>query len=479
MDSKITSNDGDQTLHSEAGEADSLLNAIGTMNYEKARNLLKEGSNPNDPNIKSTYGKALLHIAVEKGDKESVGILLEHGARINEIDNFGRTALHYSVMYEWPEICRLLLAESRDNSNIADSNITDDADQTYLFYLREGEELDNYCITSNSTELTKDSTEQVQEILDPKFILGSRFLDLVARSKLNEVKTFLHEEPDIDINSKDKEGRTALQIAQENGNDEMFFFLSGIKGVDTSFLDAKSEKEGANTGVLDTELEEGYIYSEEEGTESEEEGAKANTSDRKTTQTQDDKNGSSTQDQNLMDSKITPDDRNQTLHSEADKVHYLPNAILAKNHQEVISLLEGGIDPNEPTIRSRCGTTPLHIAVEKCDKELVDILLKHRARIDEIDSLGQTALHCAAIKKQYEICQILLERGANPDIVDLCGRRYSYHLEEGKKLEDYRTNSNSTESTESPSTNPTNPKEEEQLVTKNQANGSKRSFSAI
>jgi len=464
MDREITSNDGDQTLYGEAGEVYSLPNAIGTMNHEKARSLLEEGADPNDPKIKSKYRATLLHIAVQNGDLKSVDILLEYGARINEIDNLGRTALHYSVMYKWPEICRFLLAENRDSSNIADSNINDHFNQTYLFYLRKGEELDKYRITSNSTELTKDSKEQGQKILDPKFILGSQLLDSVTRSKLDEVENLLAQGADTE--SKDKKGRTALQIAQENRDDDMVLLLLNA-GANPIVLDTKSEKEGANNDVWDIESEEGYYtYSDEEGRKSEGE-SKANTSDRKPTQNQDDKKVSGTQDQNLMDSKITPENRNQTLLSETAKVHYLPNAILAKNHQEVISLLEGGIDPNEPTIRSRCRTTLLHIAVEKCDKELVDILLKHGAHIDGIDSLGQTALHCAAMKKQYEICQILLERGANPDIVDLCGRRYSYHLEEGKKLEDYRTTSNSTESTESPSTNPTNPKKEEQLVTKN------------
>ena len=324
MDSKITSNDGDQTLHSEVREVDSLPNAIGTMSHEKARSLLKNGADPNDPEIKSKYRETLLHIAVKNDDPKSVNILLEYGARINETDNLGRTALDIAVQHNDLESVNILLqhgARINETDNLgrtaldiavqhndlesvnillqhgARINETDNFGRTALQIAQKSydcriplvlenfdrdflEDFDGHCITSNSTELTKDSTEQVQEILDPKFILGWRFLYLVAHSDVNEVETFLHKEPDIDINYKDKEGRTALQIAQENGNDEMFFFLSVIKGADTSFLDTESEKEGANTGVLDTELEQGYIYSEEEGTESEEEGAKANTSDR-------------------------------------------------------------------------------------------------------------------------------------------------------------------------------------------------------
>ena len=423
MDNKIISSDVDQTLNFKANKVDSLIHAIGTKNHKKVRSLLEEGANPNDPNIKfkSTHNKTLLHLAVEIADKASVAILLEYGALIDNIDSFGQTALHYSVIRKQPEMCRLLLESG------ADSDVLDHDRKSYLSYLEEGDELNDYCITSSSTELTKDSTEEGQVILDPD--PGSQLLNSVTHYKLNEVKTLLDQGVDIEskdekgrtaleegqvildpdpgsqllnsvtrrkikevetllyqrvnIESKDEKGRTALQIAQKNGDVDMVIYL----------LD-----NGANSTVFD--IEEDYIYSDEEGRESEE-GAKANNSDRKTTQNQDDKKVSGTQDQNLMDSKITPENRNQTLLSEAAKVHYLPNAILAKNH------------------------------------------------------------------------------------------------EEGKKLENYHTTSNSTELTkdstkeeskantsdrkptaESPSTNPTNPKKEEQLVTKNPTT-EKRSFFEI
>jgi ankyrin repeat protein len=101
----------------------------------------------------------------------------------------------------------------------ADSDVLDHDGKSYLSYLEEGEELNDYCITSNSTELTKDSTEEGQVILDHKFILGSQLLNSVTRSKLNEVKTLLDQGADIE--SKDKKGRTALQIAQENSDGDM------------------------------------------------------------------------------------------------------------------------------------------------------------------------------------------------------------------------------------------------------------------
>ena len=181
-----------------------------------------------------------------------------------------------------------------------------------------------------------------------------------------------------------------------------------------------------------------------------------------------------------MDNKIISSDVDQTLNFEANKVDSLIHAIGTKNHKKVRSLLEEGANPNDPNIKfkSTHDKTLLHLAVEIADKASVAILLEHEALIDNIDSFGRTALHYSVIRKQPEMCRLLLESGANSDVLDHCGRGYSYHLEEGKKLEDCRTTSNSTESTESPSTNPTNPKKEEQLVTKNPTT-EKRSFFEI
>jgi ankyrin repeat protein len=233
MYGKITPDDRNQTLPSEADEAYSLLNAAKTKNHTEFENLLKRGA---DSNI-------ALRIAVQNGDITSVAILLEHGADINGTDSLERTVLHYSAIYQQPETCRFLL------ENGADPSVTDYGKQTYLSYLGKGEELDKYCITSNSTELAKDSTEQRQETLDPKFIQGSRFLDLVASSELNDVETLLSGEPDIDINFKDKEGRTALQIAIEREKYDVVSFLID-RGADASFLDKKSEEEAkANTSI--------------------------------------------------------------------------------------------------------------------------------------------------------------------------------------------------------------------------------------
>lgn len=54
-------------------------------------------------------GKTPLMIAAEKGHAQAVGLLLDKGANINEIDQHKRTPLHFAVWKEHKEVVRILL----------------------------------------------------------------------------------------------------------------------------------------------------------------------------------------------------------------------------------------------------------------------------------------------------------------------------------------------------------------------------------
>ncbi|KAI5531292.1 Ankyrin repeat family, partial [Trichomonas vaginalis G3] len=49
----------------------------------------------------------------------------------------------------------------------------------------------------------------------------------------------------------------------------------------------------------------------------------------------------------------------------------------------------------------------------KGKKEIVELLLSHRANVNAFDSLNRTPLHNAAIKGKKEIAELLLSHGAN------------------------------------------------------------------
>ncbi|XP_059793433.1 acyl-CoA-binding domain-containing protein 6 isoform X2 [Balaenoptera ricei] len=67
------------------------------------------------------------------------------------------------------------------------------------------------------------------------------------------------------------------------------------------------------------------------------------------------------------------------------------------------------------------GRALLHWACDRGHKELVTVLLQHRADINCQDNEGQTALHYAAACEFLDIVELLLQSGADPTLRDQDG----------------------------------------------------------
>lgn len=65
--------------------------------------------------------------------------------------------------------------------------------------------------------------------------------------------------------------------------------------------------------------------------------------------------------------------------------------------------------------------TPLHIAADNSYFDIMDILLRHGAKANMVDGLGQTALHRCAKNDNVQGCRILLSYNADTSIVSLQG----------------------------------------------------------
>jgi ankyrin repeat protein len=76
-------------------------------------------------------------------------------------------------------------------------------------------------------------------------------------------------------------------------------------------------------------------------------------------------------------------------------------------------LLAKGVQVDQ---RTKEGATPLHVASERVDLELVTFLLDHGAGIDVQGPKGYSALHFAAAKKSKPLCELLVARGANVNL---------------------------------------------------------------
>uniref|UniRef100_A0A6I8RKH7 Poly [ADP-ribose] polymerase n=1 Tax=Xenopus tropicalis TaxID=8364 RepID=A0A6I8RKH7_XENTR len=65
--------------------------------------------------------------------------------------------------------------------------------------------------------------------------------------------------------------------------------------------------------------------------------------------------------------------------------------------------------------------TPLHVASDKAHNDIVEVLIKHEAKVNALDNLGQTSLHRAAHCGHLQTCRLLLNSGCDPSIVSLQG----------------------------------------------------------
>jgi ankyrin repeat protein len=83
-------------------------------------------------------------------------------------------------------------------------------------------------------------------------------------------------------------------------------------------------------------------------------------------------------------------------------------------------LLEKGADPNDRE-ESR-GRTPLHMAAEYGDIELVDLLIRYRADVNAPDRDGNTPLHYAVMRGHKHVAEFLLKNRANSNAQNKDGR---------------------------------------------------------
>ncbi len=79
---------------------------------------------------------------------------------------------------------------------------------------------------------------------------------------------------------------------------------------------------------------------------------------------------------------------------------------------------ENGMDPD---IQNIYGWTPLHIAIRRDRRDMVEYLLEQGADIDKVDGVGWTPLMEAVMDDMPEICAFLIEKGADVTIANKRG----------------------------------------------------------
>ncbi|XP_059387765.1 poly [ADP-ribose] polymerase tankyrase-2-like isoform X2 [Carassius carassius] len=99
-------------------------------------------------------------------------------------------------------------------------------------------------------------------------------------------------------------------------------------------------------------------------------------------------------------------------------LHCVSTSPYPKRKQICELLLRKGANVNE---KNKDFLTPLHLAAEKSHNDIIEVLVKHEAKVDAVDHLGQTALHRAAHLGHLQTCRLLLSAGCDPLITSLQG----------------------------------------------------------
>lgn len=95
---------------------------------------------------------------------------------------------------------------------------------------------------------------------------------------------------------------------------------------------------------------------------------------------------------------------------------------------------------NDPEIRSylnivnKTGDTPLHTAIRKNSKRIIQIFINNGADINKCNKDGSTPLHIAAENKDHVLSDFLIKNGANSSIRNNNGEYITIY----DKTEDYR-----------------------------------------
>jgi len=84
----------------------------------------------------------------------------------------------------------------------------------------------------------------------------------------------------------------------------------------------------------------------------------------------------------------------------------------------VASLIERGAELNTA---NNLGYTPLHYAASKCNKEIVRMLIDNGANVNSRSDFGYTPLHYAVNYCKMDIAKMLIDNGANINIRNIFG----------------------------------------------------------
>jgi ankyrin repeat protein len=111
-----------------------------------------------------------------------------------------------------------------------------------------------------------------------------------------------------------------------------------------------------------------------------------------------------------MDPQIEERILDYASHPEGGLFEMLEDIVYMDDLEALIAVFENGGNAN---LQNRYGWTPLHIAIRRGRRHMVEYLIEIGADIDKKDGVGWTPLMESVMDDQPEICKMLLDAGAD------------------------------------------------------------------
>lgn len=188
----------------------SFVQSVELGDVETVRLFLKAGM---DPNVKGENERTPLHAAANFDYREIAEMLIAQGADVNATNKRGTTPILLASFSGYKEMMELLLSKGADVNKKADDGIS-----PLLISMKRGDwEIVELLIKKGADTKIKRKED------------GATLLHIacsVPHCPLSMVKLLINSE--VDVNTKNKVGQSAITVAKNTGNKEIAEYLIGI-----------------------------------------------------------------------------------------------------------------------------------------------------------------------------------------------------------------------------------------------------------
>ena len=343
-----------------ASKVSDIHQAAGRGDLATLRRLLPRNAPSELVNGADEFQRTAAHIAVETGHLNVISFLHDRDADVNVQDEAGRTPLHLAIIERHTEIARYLLHVCK-----ASIDYTDDESNTALDYAK------HRSMTEWDLRQDVNPTGRHIETGDTALIYA------VSRDDVQSALYMVGRLAKIDLNLKNRKGRSALMVACLRGNVETIDMLLQA-GADPNASDHQNW-----TPVMHC-----FGGNQKHGGEALRRVL---------------------QDKSLELEKI-PVNKDHTVLAEAVRLFQWDFAKI---------LIQHGADVNT---RDWEGYPILARAVQRgATPDIVELILHKNARTEETNKDGWSPLREALFHKRWRLLRLLIEHGAQVDVYDQHG----------------------------------------------------------